>query len=673
MNKAELRKKIKDLDGLTNEEKAALLELLNKQKKYGLVWEEKPEDVEERLRDSLPVFKEVKERAILSDSPDAPNHILIEGDNLEALTALSYTHEDKIDIIYIDPPYNRGDKDFKYNDDYIDKENPFKHSKWLCFMHKRLIIAKKLLKQNGVMIVHIDEHEFDALNLLLRTEIFSENNNLGLIVWNKMNPKGDAKNVAVMHEYILVFCKNKEMFIQDNESLMREKANANKIISKASRLFARRGNKDIPEDVKSVLSAYNYPKELFKNFQIDYDFAQITNEFQLWLKKSDFAKGEKAYKYIDKNGEVFRTVSMAWPNKDKAPEEYWIPLFHPITGEKCPMPSKGWRYPQATMKKMLGTSECEIYDNMVVKGCIAFTTNKNGKCNIPERVYYLKDNKMENVPSIYNDGSSSENLLYDMNIEFPYPKSINVATYLIKNILRNKNATILDFFAGSGTTLHATTIVNMQDGGKRKCIIVTNNENQICDEVTYIRSKKAINGYTTPKGEQVEGLKNNSLRYYKTELLPREKSPRNMRALMAAATELLCIKEDLYEENRRFGRYRLNPKAARYFEKGERRMLIVYCEELADQIAEEIKTLDFGGKRLKIYIFSPDRYAFDDNFYEVESKVQLVALPAAIYDAYRRVLPKKRDKVLLEDSAGETPTPPVPTSPVEQSLELNFE
>ena len=102
-------------------------------------------------------------------------------------------------------------------------------------------------------------------------------------------------------------------------------------------------------------------------------------------------------------------------------------------------------------------------------------------------------------------------------------------------------------------------------------------------------------------------------------------------------------------------------------------MLIVYCEELADQIAEEIKTLDFGGKRLKIYIFSPDRYAFDDNFFEVENKVQLVALPAAIYDAYRRVLPKKKDKVFLGDSAGETPMPTVAAQPVEQSLELNFE
>ena len=102
-------------------------------------------------------------------------------------------------------------------------------------------------------------------------------------------------------------------------------------------------------------------------------------------------------------------------------------------------------------------------------------------------------------------------------------------------------------------------------------------------------------------------------------------------------------------------------------------MLIVYCEELADQIAEEIKTLDFGGKRLKIYIFSPDRYAFDDNFFEVEEKVQLVALPAAIYDTYRRVLPKKRDKVLLEDSDGETPASSVASQIVEQSIDFNFE
>ena len=155
MNKKELYNKILQLDGLTNEEKSELLGLLRKQKKYGLVWEDKPEEVEERLREELPVLVEDTAKALSSTEADAPNHILIEGDNLEALTALTYTHEGKIDVIYIDPPYNRGEKDFKYNDDYVDKENPFRHSLWLSFMKKRLSIAKSILKNDRVMIVHI--------------------------------------------------------------------------------------------------------------------------------------------------------------------------------------------------------------------------------------------------------------------------------------------------------------------------------------------------------------------------------------------------------------------------------------------------------------------------------------------------------------------------------------
>ena len=138
MNRNELANKIRGIDGLTNDEKSALIELLRKQKKYGLVWEDKPEDVEERLRDELPVLIEDTGNAIISEDADAPNHILIEGDNLEALTALAYTHEGKIDVIYIDPPYNTGNKDFVYNDRFVDKEDSYRHSKWLSFMSKRL-------------------------------------------------------------------------------------------------------------------------------------------------------------------------------------------------------------------------------------------------------------------------------------------------------------------------------------------------------------------------------------------------------------------------------------------------------------------------------------------------------------------------------------------------------
>ena len=137
MNKNELANKIRGIDGLTNDEKSALIELLRKQKKYGLVWEDKPEAVEERLREELPVLIEDAGKAIVSEDAGAPRHILIEGDNLEALTALAYTHEGRIDVIYIDPPYNTGNKDFVYNDRFVDKEDTYRHSKWLSFMSHR--------------------------------------------------------------------------------------------------------------------------------------------------------------------------------------------------------------------------------------------------------------------------------------------------------------------------------------------------------------------------------------------------------------------------------------------------------------------------------------------------------------------------------------------------------
>lgn len=149
-DKIKLAERIRSIEGLNDEERSALLGLLNESKTYGLVWEDKPEAIEERLRTELPVLKEVKSKAIISDNADAPNHIIIEGDNLESLTTLAYTHEGKIDVIYIDPPYNTGkDDEFKYNDNYVDKEDSFRHSKWLSFLKKRIVIAKRLLSDTA--------------------------------------------------------------------------------------------------------------------------------------------------------------------------------------------------------------------------------------------------------------------------------------------------------------------------------------------------------------------------------------------------------------------------------------------------------------------------------------------------------------------------------------------
>lgn len=275
----------------------------------------------------------------------------------------------------------------------------------------------------------------------------------------------------------------------------------------------------------------------------------------------------------------------------------------------------------------------------------------------PQLKRYLSEVQNGVVPTTYwsyddcghNDEARKE--LKDIFGQPPFtsPKP----TRLLKQILTigsEPSSIILDFFAGSGTTLHATMQLNAEDGGHRQCIMVTNNEKNICEEVTYERNKCVIEGYTTPRGVEVEGLKQNNLRYYKTNFVGRERTRPNMRALVNASTDLLCIKEDLYEEKKTFGQWTLKPQYVRYFDNGTKHMLIIYREELVDEIAEEIKTLDFGGKKLKIYIFSPGRYAFNDNFFEVEDKVELVALPAAIYDAYKQVLPKQRDRLLEEET-----------------------
>jgi adenine-specific DNA-methyltransferase len=620
MNKQELISKIKSLQDISSDEKAYLIELVNTQKKYGLVWEDKPEDVEEQLRSMLPVFKEIKERAIISENTDAPNHILIEGDNLHALTALSYTHEGKIDVIYIDPPYNTGkENEFRYNDKWILKDDPFKHSTWLAFISKRLKIAKKLLADDGVLICHIDENEFDALNLLLETEVFTTNDFLGVIVWNKLNPKGEVTGVATMHEYVLIYAKNKDQFKNLENILTRSKPNASKILNKAKQLFNKIGKQQIPETIKEVIKPFNYSKELLKDFEVLYDLELVNTEFQAWLSKQDFSGGEKGYKFIDKNGDVFQSVSMAAPDKPETRSHR--PLIHPITDKLCPVPEKGWRCTDETM------------DNYLAKDLVIFGKDEKTQ---PRRKYLLKENMYEVTPSIYNNGSSDENLMKDLKLKFPYPKVTSASIYFLNNIHPNPKI-ILDFFAGSGTTLHATMALNAEDGGNRQCILVTNNENKIAEEVTYERNKRVIQGYTNAKGEQVEGLVNNNLRYFQADFVPSERTEINRRLLTARSTELLCIKEDCFLDVTKD--YNIKERQAKLFTNGlGKYMIVIYHsrnqEEVIAQLTELIQNLETTEK-IKLYAFSPEKESIEEDFFAVADKIAAVPLPDSIYNAYR--------------------------------------
>lgn len=241
---------------------------------------------------------------------------------------------------------------------------------------------------------------------------------------------------------------------------------------------------------------------------------------------------------------------------------------------------------------------------------------------------------------------------------FGYPKPTQLIKFLLS--LQGKDVTILDFFAGSGTTLHATMQLNAEDGGHRQCILVTNNENGICENVTYERNRRVIQGYTTPKGEKVPGLTRNNLRYYKTQFVPRDKSPKNLRNLMALSTDMLCIHNDTYSE-KSFAGKNINNKIARYFESndGTKRMLVIYRAEaiqaLVELMKQEFKNAESkeNGK-LMVYVFSPNGYAYDDEFEDVADYVSLCAMPDAVLNAYRRVLPKKRQAQLLNDVAEET-------------------
>lgn len=209
IDKLKLAQTINDLPELDSETKSQLLQLIHERKQYGLVWEEHHEEVEQQMRTQLPVLVEDKSRFIDSADPNAPNHILIEGDNLPALTTLTYTHKEKIDVIYIDPPYNTGNKDFIYNDRFVGTDDDYRHSKWLSFMSKRLRIAKTLLSDKGVIFISIDDNEQAQLKMLC-DEIFGAGNFIcNFIRTNKSGSGHDSREISIEYDYVLFYAKDR--------------------------------------------------------------------------------------------------------------------------------------------------------------------------------------------------------------------------------------------------------------------------------------------------------------------------------------------------------------------------------------------------------------------------------------------------------------------------------
>jgi len=523
---------------------------LKKRKKYGLVWEEKPEEVVEMCKEKLPVLKEVKDKEIITNK-DKPVNLLIEGDNYHALSVLNYTHAGKVDVIYIDPPYNTGNKDFIFNDSYVEREDAYRHSKWLSFMEKRLKLAKNLLKDTGVIFISIDDNEVAQLKLLMdNPDLFGENNFVAQFIWNKKTGRqSDAKFVSKNTEYVLCYFKN---------------VNKGKI-----NLLPR-----TEELNKTYKNPDNDPRGPWTSVKLD-----------------------------AKSGSESNLYEIVFPNGVK---------WKPTPG----------RYPAYTKENLLKL----YYDNRIWFG-------PNGK-NVPRLKKFLSEVQQGLVPNtlllpheVGNTQKAKEDYKKVLpNINFDNPKPLGLIKYL-SIIGGNKNAIILDFMAGSGTTGHAVLELNKEDGGNRQFILCTNNENNICTDVCYPRIKKVIEGYKNLKGEWVEGLGGN-LKYFKTDFVDYDKpTDKNKIKLTHQATEMLCVKEGTFEKviyNERF----------KIFKNSDHYTGIIWDQSAIPEFKRTIK--DIKGK-FNIYIFSLGDETFDEEFEDVKQKVKLSPIPEAILRVYRRI------------------------------------
>ncbi|MDP2207211.1 MAG: DNA methyltransferase, partial [Bacteroidota bacterium] len=524
-------------ENYTKEQLIAELKKLSKRKKYGLVWEEEKtkEKFEADAEGKLPVLIEDKKKEIKTDA-DKPTHILIEGDNYHALSVLNYTHAKSIDIIYIDPPYNTGARDWKYNNDYVEKENAYRHSMWLSMMNNRLLLAKKLLKNDGVLICAIDENELNRLGLLLEEIFFNHELHCISIVHN---PRGiQGKNFSYTHEYAF-FCVPLGKKVIGYRKIQEEDIDW--------RNLRDNGGGSLRTDARNCF----YPIIIKGGKIVGFGEVIPNNEHP---PKQTFQKGNQFYVYpIDR-----QSIERKWRYARQSVEEIKDLLRAKRTKD-------GY---EIEVGKDFGTVRTVWQDSR-------YDSNENGT----KLVHAL-------VPSSH----------------FDFPKSVfNTYDCIAPILYERKKAIILDFFAGSGTTGHAVSILNKEDDGSRQFILCTNNENGIAQEVCYPRIKAVIKG--NKDYPQITGIASN-LKYYKTNFVGSEPTHRNKKLLTDKSIEMLCIKENTFDEV-------INKKDVFIFKNKEKFTAILFDEMKMEEFKNEIKKLKMP---VSVYVFSLEGDDFKEEF-----------------------------------------------------------
>ena len=548
---------------LSKEQLVEIIERLKDKKKYGIVWEEEKirEIFESDSDNAISILKQISSKEIRKDE-ELPWNIMIEGDNYHSLSVLNYTHESKIDLIYIDPPYNTGAKNWKYNNDYIDESDTYRHSKWLSMMSKRLKLAKNLLTENGVLICAIDENEVTRLGLLLEEIFSSKEIHLITIVHN---PRGiQGKNFSYTNEFAyFVLPKNKKII--QNRKIDTENIDW--------RNLRDNGGESLRQDAKNCFYPIIVENEKITGF-----------------------------------GDVCETEFH--PNKQsiKNDNKYYI---YPIDRNKV---ERKWRYARQSVESILKLLRVkknkDNYEIEIGKDFGTYPTVwQNAKYDSNE---YGKKIIGTLVP----------------NSSFDYPKSVyNVYDCLHSVVGSNKNAIVLDFFAGSGTTAHAVLMLNKSDSGKRQFILCTNNENEIAETVCYPRIKSVILGNLSYP--EITGIKAN-LKYYKTSFVKKTLNKDLLKIRVTQeCTEMLCMNENIYDEIKKTDDFRI-------FKNNNRFMGIYYSLDYAKLDLLKIELSKLIGEKI-LYCFTLDPLGLDKNDFEDWINIELREVPQKIIDIYEGI------------------------------------
>ncbi|MEK6951751.1 MAG: site-specific DNA-methyltransferase [Nanoarchaeota archaeon] len=561
----------KDYNNWSKEELVRELNKIGKRKKYGIVWEDKPEQVALLCKEKLPVLQEDTKKEIKTDEKK-PTNILIEGDNYHALSVLNYTHKGRVDIIYIDPPYNTGAKNWKYNNDYVEKDDQWRHSKWLSFMEKRLNLIRKLLTPKGFLICSIDANELFSIGLLL-DEIFGEHNRVGLVTVIH-NPKG----------------RNLSKFFSENSEFM-------------------------------IIYAKDISSTKFNDVVIDED-KQIT-----------FNMSDEEGKY---RLESFMRIRTSWSRKNK-PKNYY-PIYVSKNLKEITLDKKSGYYeiyPKTKDNREWAWKNIPESFVELNKNGYFVAISEGNDINIFHK--YREKQVFKNVwtNKKYHSEFHGTNLLKSLLGEniFEYPKSL----YLIADILKitsNKDSIILDFFAGSGTTGHAVLELNKEDNGNRRFVLCTNNENNngngggIMETVCYPRIKKVIENLEKESKSKLISNRPGGLKYFKTDFVDAEPTDKNKKKLVDKSTEMLCLKEDCFNEIKKTEDYRL------FKDSKDRYLGVIYSDDGIEPFKKEVKKLN---KKIVVYVFSLDESAREEEFEDIADLVELRPIPAVILNVYKRI------------------------------------